>query len=144
MTDEQRRRVHEITYSTEDREELAERIVALEDENARLRSMRDRWQENDANLREENAKLRDKNTLLAVAKRGIRALYDDLSEQYKELEVENAKLRGLVRDVYTLNWNGFDCTECPWFDECRTEGGCPWLGILHDHMRELGMLHAKE
>ena len=31
MTDEQRKRVHVITYSCEDREELAERIVALED-----------------------------------------------------------------------------------------------------------------
>ena len=31
MTDEQRRRVHEITYSTDDRAELAERIVALEE-----------------------------------------------------------------------------------------------------------------
>lgn len=30
MTDEQRKRVHAITYSCEDREELAERIVALE------------------------------------------------------------------------------------------------------------------
>lgn len=59
MTDEQRKRVHDITYNTQDREELAERIVRLEDENARLRSMRDRWQENDANLREENARLRD-------------------------------------------------------------------------------------
>ena len=31
MTDEQMKRVHDITYSTHDREELAERIVALED-----------------------------------------------------------------------------------------------------------------
>lgn len=31
MTDEQRRRIHDITYSTDDREELAERIVALEE-----------------------------------------------------------------------------------------------------------------
>jgi len=52
---------------------------------------------------------------------------------------ENAKLRELVRDVYTLHWNGLDCTECPWFDECDTTGGCPWLSIFADHMRELGI-----
>jgi len=56
-----------------------------------------------------------------------------------DLEAENAKLRGLMRDVYTLHWNGLDCTECPWFDECDTTGGCPWLSIMHDHMRELGI-----
>ena len=31
MTDEQMKRVHDITYSTQDRMELAERIVALEE-----------------------------------------------------------------------------------------------------------------
>lgn len=60
-------------------------------------------------------------------------------DRVRKAEAENANLKKLVRDVYALNWNGFDCTECPWFDECRTEGGCPWLGILHDHMRELGV-----
>ena len=60
-------------------------------------------------------------------------------ENIRRLEAENDKLKKLMRDVYALNWNGFDCTECSWFDECRTEGGCPWLGILHDHMRELGV-----
>ena len=52
---------------------------------------------------------------------------------------ENAKLRGLVRNVHALHWNGLDCTECPWFDECDTTGGCPWLSIFADHMRELGI-----
>ena len=37
MTNEQRKRIHDITYSTDDRMELAERIVELEDENAKLR-----------------------------------------------------------------------------------------------------------
>ena len=37
MTDEQRKRIHEITYSTEDRMELAERIVRLEELAQRLR-----------------------------------------------------------------------------------------------------------
>lgn len=68
MTDEQRKRIHDITYSTEDREELAERIVALEDERDKLRRERDLYsslvEEMDhpdtANqLREENAKLRE-------------------------------------------------------------------------------------
>lgn len=31
MTDEQRKRIHDITYSTADRAELAERIVVLEE-----------------------------------------------------------------------------------------------------------------
>lgn len=40
MSDEQRaERVHAILYSTEDREDIAERIVALEDDNAKLREM---------------------------------------------------------------------------------------------------------
>jgi len=56
-----------------------------------------------------------------------------------ELEDENAKLRKLMRDVYVLCWHGMDCTECPWFDECDTDGGCPWLSIMHDHMHELGI-----
>lgn len=43
MTDEQRKRIHDITYSTQDRMELAERIVELEDENAKLRIIVCRW-----------------------------------------------------------------------------------------------------
>ena len=77
MTEEQRKRIHDITYSTEDREELAERIVRLEDENKRLR---------------------DKKMLLAVDKLGIGACYDNLSAQYKELESENARLRSCLSD----------------------------------------------
>lgn len=58
-------------------------------------------------------------------------------DENKHLHEENEKLRKLIRDVYTLHWHGLDCTECPWFDECDTDGGCPWLGIMHEHMREL-------
>ena len=43
MTDEQRQRIHAITYSTQDRMELAERIVELEDENAKLRIIVCNW-----------------------------------------------------------------------------------------------------
>ncbi len=56
-----------------------------------------------------------------------------------QLQAENAKLREELTDVYTLHLNGLDCTECPWFDECGSMGCCPWLGILADHMRELGV-----
>ena len=52
---------------------------------------------------------------------------------------ENATLRKLALDVHALHWSGLDCTECPWIDECDTDGGCPWLGIMRDHMRELGI-----
>lgn len=63
----------------------------------------------------------------------------DKAMEIARLKAENAKLRELVSDVYALHWNGLDCTECPWFDECDTDGGCPWLSIMHDHMRELGV-----
>lgn len=39
MTDTQSKRIHAIVYSTDSREELGERIVALEDENAKLREL---------------------------------------------------------------------------------------------------------
>lgn len=58
----------------------------------------------------------------------------------RDVWAENdAKLRELVRDVYAVHWSGLDCTECPWFDECDTTGGCHWLSIFIDHMRELGI-----
>lgn len=80
-------------------------------------------------------------------------IYDRTRDYIESLEAENAKLRAardvwaendaklreLVRDVHTVHWNGLDCTECPWFDECDTTGGCPWLSILADHMRKLGV-----
>lgn len=44
MTDEQRKRIHKIVYSCDDRAEMAERIVVLEDENAKMRELvRDMW-----------------------------------------------------------------------------------------------------
>lgn len=57
-----------------------------------------------------------------------------------DVQAENAKLRELLRDVYSLHWYGADCTECPWFDECDNHGGgCPWLGILANRMSKLGI-----
>lgn len=63
------------------------------------------------------------------------------TRRFADLESENAKLRGLVRDIYKLCWNGLDCTECPrsFYDRCDKSGGCSWLGILHVRMRELGV-----
>lgn len=78
--------------------------------------------------------------------RRIQALYDDanvsrryLCERVVHLEADMEELRKELTDIHTLHWNGLDCTECPWFDECDTTGGCPWLGILTDHMRKLGI-----
>lgn len=63
----------------------------------------------------------------------------NMAEVAESLESENAKLRKLALDVHALHWSGLDCTECPWIGECDTEGGCPWLGIMADHMRALGI-----
>lgn len=61
MTDEQRKRIHAITYSTQDREELAERIVKLEDERDLYSSLVEDMDHPDTanQLRAENAKLRE-------------------------------------------------------------------------------------
>lgn len=83
-------------------------------------------------LQDENDKLREQ--VSSIVGRSFRT-----ADKMSCIEADNAKLRELVRDVYTLHWNGLDCTECPWFDECDTTGGCPWLSILADRMRELGV-----
>lgn len=57
----------------------------------------------------------------------------------ESIEAENAKLRKLALDVHALHWSGLDCTECPWIGECYMDGGCPWLGIMADRMREIGI-----
>ncbi len=63
-----------------------------------------------------------------------------LLDRVQELQAENAKLRELLRDVYNLHRSGLDCTECPWFEECNTTCGCPWLGIFANRLCELGIL----
>ena len=78
----------------------------------------------------------------------LRSCLSDSAENAKQImheahvqEAENAKLRELVRDVFTIHWHGLDCTECPkrFQDRCTHLGGCEWLGILSDRMRELGV-----
>lgn len=64
---------------------------------------------------------------------------DALERRIDELCAEAERLRKELSDVYALFWHGLDCTECPWFDECDTTGGCPWLGILADHLQSLGI-----
>lgn len=69
MTDEQRQRIHDIEYSCDSREELAERIVVLEDkltmyENdhqiaTHIHGSWKRLKAENPKLREENAKLRE-------------------------------------------------------------------------------------
>ena len=72
MTDEQRKRIHDITYSTDDRMELAERIVALEAESADLKRQ-----------------LRQADEIVGRQCKNLEKSND-----------ENAKLRELVRDVH--------------------------------------------
>ena len=98
MTDEQRKRVHDITYSTEDREELAKRIVALEDKRDKLRRERDLYSSlvedmdhpDTANqLRAENAKLQDENARL-------RSCLSDDAENARQIMGESRKMRELL------------------------------------------------
>ena len=80
MTDEQLQRIHDIEYSCDSRAELAERIVGLEDKNAKLREELAQWERLTA---------------------GIELPEYPISQfQPKDLERENAKLRELVADTY--------------------------------------------
>lgn len=95
----------------------------------------DAWEAYD--LKKENANLRERIAELEELTDGKRYIPQ---EWYQLATTENAKLRGLLRDVYLLHEYGADCTECPWFDGCDNHGGgCPWLGILADRMSELGI-----
>lgn len=100
MTNEQRKRVHEITYSTQDREELAERIVRLEDERDLYSSLVEVMDHPDTanQLRAENAKLRglltEGNEELTKMRRAIDYLYSFAktcgvdAEDMRELGIE--------------------------------------------------------
>lgn len=129
-------------------------MLRLVGENARLREERDHWHVEQVHaygnwedahkraieLEKQNARLQEELSKWERLTAGI-----DLPEypvtqfKPKDLERENANLRKQLRDVYVAHRYGLDCTECPWYDECDTEGGCPWLGILRDHLHELGI-----
>ena len=115
MTDEQRKRTHEILYSTQSREELAKRIVALEDENAKLREqvtqLQDDWESE-------------------------RDYADQMEANEKKAVGENAKLRKLV-DGFTWCCEHSCRQECPLYDvsepdHCREVSIKRELGIEAD------------
>lgn len=84
----------------------------------------------------------DNPTLVEVENSKLRQQLADVTVSYGRLEMRCAKLRELVRDVHAIGWSGFDCTECPvsFSGRCENNGGCNWLGILTDRMRdELGV-----
>lgn len=91
MNDEQRKRVHDITYSTQDREELAERIVKLEDERDLYSGLVEVMDHPDTanQLRAENAKLQEENARL-------RSCLSDDAENARQIMGENARLRELL------------------------------------------------
>jgi len=84
MTDEQRKRIHDITYSTDDRMELAERIVALEEEIDKQK------------FKFEVLKAHGIEIVDAVG--GGHEIYDTRTREVDRLEYENDKLRQLIRD----------------------------------------------
>lgn len=104
MTDEQRKRVHDITYSTQDRMELAERIVELEDEAERLHERYDEYESKmDGLVRRLTGGLLSKsaatpNDVLYSAT--MEQMTDELIDENFKLESENAKLRIIVRNWY--------------------------------------------
>jgi len=131
MTDEQRQRVHAITYSTDSRVELAERIVKLEDERDLYSSLVEDMDHPDTanQLREENAKLRDamytnagKHALQHMDADELRIWATQQSEYIEEL-------RELVRHLYEYREMYFKTGIYP------TDHG-----LTEHRMRELGVL----
>ena len=97
MTDKQRQRIHDIEYSCESREELAERIVALEDELAQ-------WERLTAGV-----ELPD---------------YPITEFQPKDLERENAKLRELITFYLGCLTKGHvNCDSCAFSGEDKCDRG---------------------
>lgn len=92
MTDEQRNRIHDITYSTQDRMELAERIVRLEDE-------RNHWH---------------------VEQTHAYSNWEDACKRAKELESENTKLRELYKELYEEQC--YECDQWKYRDRMRELG----------------------
>lgn len=121
MTPEQRaKRIHKIVYSCDDRAELAERIVALEYENAKMQELM-------SESRQANEKL------LAELRRYKSIVHARYSQPVAKLMEENAKLRELVSDTL-MDTNDY-----------AHKYGLPehdWKAVnnhLNDRMQELGV-----
>ena len=125
MTDEQLQRIHDIEYSCDSREELAERIVGLEDELAK-------WERLTA---------------------GIELPEYQITEfQPKDLERENAKLRELVDQMYRDMQRVLDMStdtvfvdtigtlrdKMDWYMQAMADLGMP-PADYKQRMRELGL-----
>ena len=126
MTDEQRKRVHDITYSTDDREELAERIVKLEDENAKMREKYYKYESKmDGLVCELTGGLLSKSATLpndALYSVIEEQMTDELVDESFKLTLENAKLRELARDALMLT-KDTDCYGCRYDDHADCEHG---------------------
>lgn len=115
MTDEQLQRIHDIEYSCDSREELAERIVALEDELAELEKLT----------------------------AGIELPEYPITQFHpKDLERENAKLRKLA-DAVKEFVEDTHCEDCPCRRDCDDNNVFFCVDDLSYHafaaMRELVM-----
>ena len=109
MTDEQRKRIHDITYSTDDRMELAERIVALEEEIDKQK------------FKFEVLKAHGIEIVDAVG--GGHEIYDTRKREVNRLEYENDKLRESVRNLLTCAKHE-ECEEsCPHYEPMYTDYG---------------------
>lgn len=116
MTDEQRKRIHAITYSTQDREELAERIVNLEDE-------RDKLKNNNNYLHEMLSESRQANERLYTELKRHKSIFRTRPNAMTALYDENAKLRELVQSLYRFSFDEYpDGTELNFADRLRELG----------------------
>lgn len=141
MTDDQRRRIHDIEYSCDSREELAERIVGLEDENATLVIKLNAEHIVRQNVEAENAKLREERDMYRDLVGCM--VHPDIPDQ---LYAENAKLRELMRDMWCcISHIGeydifyYDMAEDGCGMSCTVNGEHCCADKLHDRMRELGI-----
>lgn len=100
VTEEQKsKHIHEILYSCDSREELAERIVALEDEAEKQK------------IKSEVLKAHGIEIVDAVG--GGHEIYDTRQREVDRLEYENAKLRELLKNALTyIEYEGCG-VECP-------------------------------
>lgn len=106
MTDEQRKRIHNITYSCEDREELAMLIVHLEDENAKLIDVLHEVEEDAVHAY--HCLRNDIERAMYSESHYFNKWWSSACEAYR-LKAENAKLRKLAKDLLK------NCLESPFW-----------------------------